>query len=168
MKLLKKRSGFTLIELLIVIGVIAILAALAFVALNPLARFQDARNAQRWTDVNTILAAIKLDQVDNGGTYGDAINSLTADLYYQIGAGSACNDTCANPTVVLQTACAGLDELQEEAYLSAIPIDPYASGASADETRYYMVRDSFGRITVGACSEEAGSGASTPNIEVTR
>ncbi|MCD4761647.1 type II secretion system GspH family protein, partial [bacterium] len=88
MKLLKKQQGFTLIELLIVIGVIAILAALAFVALNPLARFQDARNAERWSDVNAILGAIKLDQVDNGGTYNDVIVALTSDLYYQIGAGS--------------------------------------------------------------------------------
>ena len=56
----------------------------------------------------------------------------------------------------------------DEAYMSAIPIDPNATGASADETRYYLVRDSYGRIIVGSCSEEAGSGASTPNIEVTR
>ena len=164
----KAKKGFTLVELLIVIGVIAVLAAFAFVALNPLARFQDARNAQRWTDVNTILSAVKLDLVDNGGTYLGVIADLTSDLYYQIGAGDACNDTCANPTVVLQTDCLDLEELVDEAYLSSVPIDPNATGASTDETRYYLVRDSYGRIIVGSCSEEAGSGASTPNIEATR
>jgi prepilin-type N-terminal cleavage/methylation domain-containing protein len=34
-----KNKGFTLIELLIVIGIIAVLAAFVFVALNPGARF---------------------------------------------------------------------------------------------------------------------------------
>jgi len=82
--------GFTLIELLIVIAVMAILTSVVFVALNPLGRFQDARNNRRWTDVNAILQAVKLDQVDNGGLYVEEITNLTADLYYMIGEGSTC------------------------------------------------------------------------------
>ena len=153
---------------MIVIAVIAILAAVVFVALNPLARFQDARNAQRWTDVNNILSAIKLSQVDNDGSYIDAINSLTADLYYQIGGGSSCNDTCLNPTVVLQTACVDLEDLTDNGYLASIPIDPNASGASEDETRYYLAKLSNGSITVGSCSEELGSNSAIPAISVSK
>ena len=161
-------QGFTLIELLIVVAVIAILAAIAFVALNPLARFQDARNARRWADVNMILAAIKLDQIDNGGSYLSEISSLTADVYYQIGAGESCADTCSNPTVTLQSACADLSSLVNEYYLPGVPIDSNASGASADETRYYISRHSGGAITIGSCSEEIGSNSSIPNISVKR
>src|ERR1700687_4340205 len=51
-------SGFTLIELLIVIIIIAALAVVVFVALNPVKRLQDARNARRATDVQSILTAI--------------------------------------------------------------------------------------------------------------
>ena len=64
---MKFNKGFTLIELLIVIAIIAILAAVVFVSLDPLTRFQDARDARRWTDVDAVLSAMKLDQVDQGG-----------------------------------------------------------------------------------------------------
>jgi len=161
-----RAAGFTLIELLIVIAIIAALAALAFVALNPLARFQDSRNAQRWADVNALMSAIKLDQVDNGGTYLSDISSLTADLYYQIGGGENCNDTCSPLT--LPSACVDLSGLVNEYYMSSVPIDPNASGANADETRYYICRHAGGAITVGSCSEELGSNSSAPDISVTR
>ena len=157
-----------MIELLIVIGVIAVLASLAFVALNPLARFQDSRNAQRWTDVNAVLSAIKLHQVDNDGTYLSDITDLTADLYYQIGAGSSCNDTCSSPTVVLQSSCLDLSGLTDDGYLTSVPIDPNATGATEDETRYYIVKHSSGSITVGSCSEEKGSNSTTQAISVSR
>lgn len=163
----KKSAGFTLVELLIVIGVLAILASIVFVALNPLGRFENSRNARRWTDVTAILQAIKLHQVDNGGDYLSDIGDLSADLYYQIGAGSSCNDACANPTVVLQTDCIDLSELVDNGYLPSIPIDPNDTNASEDETRYYMVRLSTGSIIVGSCSEEQGTNDSVPNIVVT-
>jgi prepilin-type N-terminal cleavage/methylation domain-containing protein len=164
----RRSSGFTLIELLIVISIIAVLAGLAFVALNPLARFQDSRNARRWTDVNSLISAVKLYQVDHGGIYPDAIQDLTADLYYQMGAGDDCADSASCSGVVLQTACVDLADLVDGAYLPGIAIDPNAAGASADETRYYLSRDSYGRIIVGACSEEEGTGASAPVIEIIR
>jgi prepilin-type N-terminal cleavage/methylation domain-containing protein len=161
-------KAFTLVELLIVIGVLAILASIVFVALNPLGRFQNARNSRRWSDVTAVLSAIKLHQVDNGGTYLSDISDLSADTYYQIGAGSSCNDTCSNPTVILQSDCIDLSELVDEGYLPSVPIDPNASGASEDETRYYMVRLSTGAIVVGSCSEEIGTNSSIPDISVTR
>ncbi len=168
--ILKNLYGFTLIELLVVIAVIAILAAVVFVALNPLARFQDARNAQRWSDVNAIISAIKLYQVDNDGAYIEALDddNLAADLAFQIGAGSSCADSSSCAGVTLQSNCVDISELYDDGYLPAIPIDPNASGATEDETRYYLIKHGSGTITVGACSEEAGSGAAAPTIVVTR
>lgn len=164
----KYKAGFTLVEILIVIAVMAILTTVVFVALNPLGRFQDARNSTRWSDVSAMLSALKLDQVDNGGAYITEVSDLTADLYYQIGAGESCAVTCSNPTVILQSACVDLSGLVDEGYLPEVPYDPFDSSASADHTYYYLKKDSNGAITVGACSEETGTGASTPQISVKR
>ena len=171
----KKRTGFTLIELLIVIAVLAILATVAFVALNPLARFQDARNSIRWTDVNAIISAIKLHQVDNQGAYYDDINDLVADTAYMIGGGDdpTVSYTCLNPTVALASECIDLSYYAEEedtGYLPSVPIDPNSgsNGTDAEYTGYYLIRKSIGTITIGSCYEEQGSNSSVPNISVTR
>jgi len=164
------KKGFTLIELLIVIAIIAALSALAFVALNPLARFQDSRNAQRWNDVKIIAEAIKLQQIDNQGVYDDEILGLTEELVYQIGEDDQglCADTCLNPTVSLQADCVDLDTYLSADYLQSIPIDPNDSEASYNETRYYLIKNPNDTVTVGACSEELGSNETVPEIMVTR
>lgn len=168
-KFFKKNRGFTLVELLIIIAVLSILATVVFVALNPLARFQDARNSRRWTDVVNIIGAIKMYQVDHGGYYLTDIQSLTADNAYQIGgAESGCNITCSNPTITLQDACVDIGPLADSGLLPSIPIDPNASGASADQTHYYLMRNTNGSVTVGACDEEKGSAEAPPAITVTR
>src|SRR5260221_29454 len=61
-------SGFTLIELLIVITIIATLAVVVFVALNPAKRLADARDSRRTADVDTVLTAIHQAIVDNKGS----------------------------------------------------------------------------------------------------
>jgi len=165
---MKNNKGFTLIELLIVIAIIAALSALAFVALNPIARFQDSRNAQRWNDVNTYAKAIRLYQIDHSGEHISTISNLTAGEYYQIGVGDGCLTTCSNPTVVLQDTCLDPEELVDGGYLSEVFFDPNASGADTDETRYYVSKSDNDIITVGACSEELGSNAAVPEIMVTR
>lgn len=149
------RQGFTLIELIIVIAVIAIISAVVFVALDPLKRFEDARDAKRWTDVSAILNAIKVDQVDDGGSYASAISSLTVDRYYVIGtAASGCTVTCTAKTT--EAACvdleSGADDIVAGGYLAAIPTDP--STGTAANTDYYIMRATTGAITVGACDPE--------------
>lgn len=149
-----KSKGFTLIELLIVIAIIAILAAVVFVALDPLTRFRDARDATRWSDATAMLDAVKVNQVDNGGTYLASVAALTNDLYYTIG-------TCANggdsgcTAKTTQAACADLTGLVTAGYLGAIPMDP--SAGTAVETDYYVQKSAAGVITIGSCDPEGGS-----------
>ena len=143
-------------ELLIVIAIIAILAVVVFVALDPLSRFQDARDAQRWSDVTAVLDSVKLDQVDNGGSYVAAVSDLTDDLYYAIGTCSA-STTCGAVAEVAD-ACADLGALATEGYLPSVPMDP--SSGSAANTDYYIQRSAGNVITIGSCDPEGGTAIS--------
>lgn len=73
-----KNKGFTLIELLVVIGIIAILAVIVLVAVNPGRQFSQARNAQRQNDVNTILNAVHQNATDNDGTFTGTVATCPA------------------------------------------------------------------------------------------
>lgn len=141
-------------ELLIVIAVIIVLAAAVFVALNPAKRFQDSRNARRSSDIAAVVSALKTDQVDNGGTYVASVAGLTVDTEYQIGtAANGCDSGCT--AVTTEAACADLTALVTEGYIGSVPYDP-STGAAA-ETDYYIMRNTSGTVTVGACDAEGGS-----------
>lgn len=158
------RQGFTLIELLIVIAIIVILAAVVFVAIDPLTRFRDSRDARRWSEITTILEAVKKDQVDNGGTYLTTIISATEGTVYMVGtAGTGCILTC-DATIVADGDCINLTGLVTEGYLGSVPISPNGAGSwSAATTGYYLVKNTNGTVKIGACESE-----NTDNINVTR
>ncbi|HQB85307.1 MAG TPA: prepilin-type N-terminal cleavage/methylation domain-containing protein [Candidatus Pacearchaeota archaeon] len=67
------KKGFTLIELLIVIGIIAILAAAIIIAINPGEQFKQARNATRWSHMNSIANGVYSYVISHGGNYPDCI-----------------------------------------------------------------------------------------------
>ncbi|KKR23135.1 MAG: hypothetical protein UU40_C0002G0007 [Candidatus Uhrbacteria bacterium GW2011_GWD2_41_121] len=151
---MRTKKGFTLIELLIVIAIIAILAAAIFVALDPVTRFQEARDARRYNDLNNTLTAVVTDQVDNGGTYIAAVTGLTDDLFYTIGTDvAACDAGCT--AQVTQAACADLTGLVTEGYLGSVPMDP--STGTAGKTDYYISKKANGTVEVGSCDPEGGS-----------
>lgn len=141
-KFLKKYEGFTLIELLVVIVIIAILAVVVFVALDPVQRFQDARDSRRWSDVNSVLTAVHECVIDNDG-------SLTT---------CGITDTASH---VLGTDAANLDLSTELGpYLKTMPQDPQ-TGTAAD-TGYSIQSDANNLITVTSDDAEGGS------VEVSR
>ncbi len=183
MKLDHKNRGFTLIELLIVIAVIAILASVVFVALDPLTRFQDARDSSRWNDIAAIMSAIKVDQVDNGGPYvqpivdvndtsGTGPLGVNAPAYEEIfmigeaGGGSvttACSPPAVNCPYLFQgtlseaspAGCVDLSGLVSEGYMGEIPVSPSANGTwDSDYTGYFLMTTDTGSIMIGACEPE--------------
>ncbi len=150
--------GFTLVELLIVIAIIAILASVVFVALDPLTRFREARDSRRWADISSLVNAVKVDQVDNGGSYLTAIANMTSGTVYMIGtATTGCDDqnTYCDTAVTSDTACVDTTGLVTEGYLGSVPISPNGAGSwTASITGYTLQRSSSGIITARSCESE--------------
>ena len=151
MKKHKKQLGFTLIEILVVIGIIAILAAVVIVALNPARQFAQARNSQRSSNVNTILNAVTQRMVDNKGVWDQDCAVKTVPL-----PGSA--------NIVGTDDAGGNTDLQDcvsPTYLVSIPFDP--SEGTAASTGYQIWQDVDNRIHVKAPKAELGE-----TVEVAR
>ncbi len=146
--MLHQKKGFTLIELLVVIGIISALTAVVFVALNPSKRFQDARNARRTTDADTILSAVHQYIVDNGGVLPGGIVSGTV---YQIG---SCASSGATLCVGATASCLDLGStLGSNKYLKINPVDPSLSSGST-ATGYSITKDTNNLFTINACLSE--------------
>jgi len=128
--------GFTLIEILVVIGIIALLATIVIIAINPARQFAQARNSQRQSNVNTLLNALGQNLADNKGTLKNCPTIGTPAASSSIGATSPAIDL--SPTNCLGTYLAG-----------GIPMDP-SVGTVAD-TGYDVSYDSTtGRYMVCA------------------
>lgn len=154
------QRGFTLIEFAILLGILGALTAVLFAALNPVARFREARDAKRWSDAQNILKAIKADQTNNGGSYMQSVSELEADVSYQIGtAKEGCDTGCGNQTTA--PSCANLVNLVSEHYMTAVPFD--AKFGNVERTNYFIIRHASGALEVGACNPE-----STDDISVMR
>ncbi|PJE68356.1 hypothetical protein COU94_02330, partial [Candidatus Shapirobacteria bacterium CG10_big_fil_rev_8_21_14_0_10_38_8] len=68
-KVQRLNSGFTLIELLIVIAILGVLASGVFIAINPLQKLQQARNAQRKMDLGSLANALEAYAISHNGQY---------------------------------------------------------------------------------------------------
>ncbi len=139
------QMGFTLIEILIVIGIIAILAAVVLVAINPGRQFALANNTARSSDVNTTLNAINQYQSDKKGALPASITTTATEIC-KTGASS----------------CTGLIDLSvltaSETYVPKLPIDPGCpTGCDANGTGYTVIKSTNNRITVAAPNAELGA-----------
>src|SRR3990167_1245836 len=76
----KDIKGFTLIEILLVIGIIAVLATVVIVALDPVTRFADARNSRRLSDIQNILTAVQQYIVDNQGSLPSGLDTTQKQI----------------------------------------------------------------------------------------
>ncbi|MCD8484357.1 type II secretion system GspH family protein [Candidatus Woesebacteria bacterium] len=128
------RKGFTLIEVLVVIAIISILATVVFVALDPVTRFADARNARRWNDVNSILTAVHQHIVDNDGDL--PVGLTTSMSTTEIGSCGSCVDLAATLS----------------AFLASMPLDP--SEGNGTNTGYEVAVDANNIVTVSAPNAE--------------
>lgn len=135
-------SGFTLIEILLVVAAIAILAGIVIIAINPNKQLGDTRNAQRRSDVVTILNAVYQYSLDHNGTIPPSITVVQTEIC-KAEAGS----------------CSGLINLgvlyENEKYIVSMPFDP--SGGSTNGTGYEIKKTNNNRVTVVSSDAEQGA-----------
>ena len=145
------KKGFTLIELLVVIGIIAILAGIVIVAINPARQFAQARNTQRFSNVTTILNTVGQRLSDNQGIFETGcVAGVIPATATVMGSGVGQYDIapCVVPT-----------------YVSSMPFDPTAKDALdvaahyTSNTDYYsgytIIKDATtGRVTISAPDAE--------------
>lgn len=145
----KNLKGFTLIELLIVIGIIAILAGIVLVAVNPAQQFGKANDSERKSEIGTVLSAVyqfqtsptargalpqcltgatdvvtPIPECDGGGTgsFDGALELGTDDASYD----------CSTTLV--------------PSYLREIPIDPNDTDFNVGATGYHICQDNTGTV----------------------
>ena len=149
-----QQKGFTLLEILLVIALIAILAGIVVVAINPAYQLANGRNAQRRSDVATILNATYQYTIDNNGTLPTSIPSV-------VSCATACNAaTAANQICKTGGSCTSIVDLSvlttNGKYIVSIPNDP--TGSTTNGSGYYICKDSTtSRVTVCAPSALAST-----------
>ena len=134
----KNHKAFTLVEVLLVIVIIAILAGIVLIAINPQRQIQQANNAERDAGVQSILNAVSEYAIENRGAFPAGIT--TAPLV--VGSGTGELDLCADLTPV---------------FIAEMPVDP-VSGSWTDcntySTGYTILDAGSNRITVAAPGAE--------------
>ncbi|MBU0577992.1 prepilin-type N-terminal cleavage/methylation domain-containing protein [Patescibacteria group bacterium] len=151
---LKNKKGFTLIELLIVIGIIAILAGIVLVAVNPAQQFGKANDSERKSEIGTLLSAVYQYQTSptaRGALPECSLGAVPADT-----AIPECDDP-TGPGGIFDGALelgtpADADTYDCStalipSYLREIPIDPTSATYDATATGYYICQDTSGAVS---------------------
>ncbi len=116
------KKGFTLVELLIVIGILAILTAAVVVILNPAELLKQARDAKRFSDLDSVKSAIALYLA----TVSDPVLGQTA--YCMVGEvfDNGKNCTARTSTAINGVGWVGVNisEASGGSPLASLPFDP--------------------------------------------
>jgi type IV pilus assembly protein PilA len=150
---LSVHRAFTLVEMLVVIGLIALLATITLMAVNPGRQFAFARDAERKAGLLAILNAISQDMAENGGIFKCGGNTfIIPQSTTTISSGNVSpSGFDVAPCLVPQ-------------YLKDMPYDPstgYYHGLQDYQTNYSIIQDSNNHISIFQNSSELN-----PNLPI--
>lgn len=145
-ELIMNRRGFTLLELLVVVGILAVLATVAVLVINPAEYIKQSRDSKRIADIDALDNAMALAEFNNlnmGGASTTVFVSLvdTVATCTNLGLPALptgyqyrCVTTAANLNKVDGTGWipVSLTSMAGGAPLSVLPVDPVN-----DATRFY-------------------------------
>ena len=117
----RTEKGFTLVELLVVVAIIAVLAGVVIVAINPAALLQKSRDATRLQDMENVHKAMSLALADGEIALTATGTCSTCDS----GSGTQAVDGTGWVKFSIPTGKTGLAK-----YLPALPADPTNTGTS--------------------------------------
>lgn len=149
----RRQRGFTLPEILVTVGILAMLAVIVIIAIDPVRRFEDARDSRRLSDTQAIAGAIHQYTIDHKGMLPPGLDKRERQI------GSATNGCELKTThcVIEQTTdCVHLAQALKP-YLDPVPNDP--SLGSPTLTHYSVRIGDNNAVIVRAC------GLQNENIE---
>jgi type IV pilus assembly protein PilA len=128
-----------------VVAVIAILAGIVIIAINPSKNLADTRDSQRKADVNTIINAVYQYALDNSGSLPSSIPSSATEICSTTGA------SCTTPTAIDLGVLTASGK-----YIVSIPKDPKCPSAClSNGAGYTIYKDATtSRVTVAAPDAE--------------
>lgn len=113
--------GFTLVELLVVISIIAILAAVVILVINPLELIHRSRDATRIKDLDNLVQAINVSMQEAGMSSNSIVSILCKESGIYPCSGSSNNGTrLTDGTGWLKADLS----IQSSVTLPTLPIDP--------------------------------------------
>jgi len=120
----KKSRGFTLLEILLVVGIIAILAGIVILAINPSRQLAQARDAQRLSDIKQINNALVQYYIDHN-EYPAGVPTTTMEEICDTG----------EATSTLPGDCIGYADLTPlvPTYVVSMPKDPQGTISFLDK-----------------------------------
>jgi len=145
--------GFTLIEILVVMGLIAILASVVLVAINPARQFAQARNAQRAANVHALLNAAGARIAEHRGLFTS----------------EDCPQALPAAPMVMATEQYDIRPCLVPTYLSELPIDPEkgrndcqtiaCDGPDESYNTHYTITQTASSSRITVCAPEAEESA---------